>query len=210
MSQQKKGKTQKVASYVRVVYRVFVAGGMNVSLINDSSTGFRGDAGASKAPTLFDGGSSTTAVNAASDYSQMLTALNASIASTALGANVQIASASSRSVAMNETFPRPLVVGYLAFDRMIDEGGLLGPPIPTQARITGHQYIDATVKLASQNDESRVRVEKWINSDPSANSAAFKAWLTKNGYDPAKAPLYVLGEQWSSLRLAAIRDLQIP
>jgi len=183
---------------------------MNVSLINDSSTGFRGDAGASKGPTLFDAGGSTSAVNAASDYSQMLAALNTSIASTALGANVQIASASSRSVAMNETFPRPLVVGYLAFDRMIGEGGMLGPPIPTQARVTGKDYIGAVVSLAPLDDASRVRIEKWINSDPPNNSAAFKAWLMKNGYDPTKAPLYVLGEQWSSLRLAAIRDLQIP
>lgn len=206
---ERKGKTQKEYSYVRVVHRVYVAAGVNVSLISDSSTGGRLDAGASKPVTLFDGGNSTSAVNAANNYKEMLSALNTSIASTAIGANVQIASASSRSVAMNETFPRPLVVGYLAFDRAINDGGFLGPPIPTQARVTGKQTIVATASLAI-DDTSRTRIEAWLNSDPSGNSAKFRTWLTQNGYDPARTPVYVLGEQWSSLRLAAIRDLQIP
>ncbi|HVR41496.1 MAG TPA: hypothetical protein VMU84_20545, partial [Thermoanaerobaculia bacterium] len=207
--QDKKGKPKTESSYVRIVYRVFVAGGVNVSLVSDESTGARGDAGASKATTLFDAGDSTTAVNAANNYKQVLSALNTSIASTALGANVQIASASSRSVAMDETFPRPLVIGYLAFDRQITDGGFLGPPIPTQARVSGKPYFEATTSFA-KDDETRRRVGKWLASNPAVNSEKLKTWLTQNGYDATKAPLYAVGDQYTDVRTAMIEALGIP
>ena len=132
----KNGKTKQDQNYIRIVYRVYVAGAVNVSLISNQSSGGRVDAGASKSISLFDAGSETEAVNAAKNYSSVLSSLSQSVASATPGASISIASASSRSVAMNETFPRPLVIGFLAFDRTIDGDGTLGPPLPTMARVT--------------------------------------------------------------------------
>lgn len=126
-----------LSNYLRIVNRVYVAGGVNVSLVNDESTGGRVDAGASKALSLFDAGGTTDAVNAAENYQKILAALSQSVASTTPGASVTISSASSRAIAMNEVFPRPLVIGFLAFDRAIDASGALGPPLPTHTRVKG-------------------------------------------------------------------------
>ncbi|MEM6256681.1 MAG: hypothetical protein AAGI37_00025 [Planctomycetota bacterium] len=49
------------------------------------------------------------------------------------GGSVKVVSASSGSITLDETFKRPVVIGYLAFDMAIGEGGILGPPIPTLA-----------------------------------------------------------------------------
>ena len=142
----KHGRQQLDQHYVRVVYRVYVAGGVNVSLMSNRSFGARGDAGASTPLALFDAGDSTNAANAAKNYQSMLSALSKSVASATPSANIQIASASSRGVAMNETFPRPLVIGYLAFDRPIQADGSLGAPLPTEARVSGEPVKAATTQ----------------------------------------------------------------
>src|SRR5687768_16327417 len=101
--------------------------------MTNESRGGRIDAGASKAISLFDAGDTAGGANAAKDYASILSSLSQSVASATPSGNVTIASASSRGVAMNETFPRPLVIGYLAFDRAIDAEGRLGPPLPTRS-----------------------------------------------------------------------------
>jgi hypothetical protein len=66
-------------------------------------------------------------------------ALNATYASTSplqIGATFKFTAASARSVSLTETFPRPLIIGYLGFDVAIGEHGDLGPPIPTYAVVS--------------------------------------------------------------------------
>lgn len=51
------------------------------------------------------------------------------------GGSLRVTSASSRFITMQQDFNPPLVIGYLGFDVAIYEGGLIGPPIPTHARL---------------------------------------------------------------------------
>jgi hypothetical protein len=200
-----KGNPTVEQNYVRVVYRVYVAGGVNVSLISNEAKGARVDAGASKSIALFDAGSTTEAADAASSYAKVMSSLSQSIASATPGANLTLASASSRSVAMNETFPRPLVIGYLAFDRSIEEGGLLGPPLPTQARVTGGHVSTGTAVYGADPNTARIRT--WLNADPS-NRQKLRTWLDTNA-DGVGTALFLNGEEHRQNRANAIKALGI-
>lgn len=201
----KNGRVTDKQHYVRAVYRVYVAGGVNVSLISNASRGGRVDAGASKPIALFDAGSTTEAANAASNYASMLSSLSQSVASATPGANVTLASASSRSVAMNETFPRPLVIGYLAFDRAIEEGGVLGPPLPTHARVTGRSVAEATTVYAPDPNTTKIRA--WIDAD-AGNRQKLRDWLAANANGAGTAE-FLNGESYRQLRANAVTSLGI-
>lgn len=201
----KKGKESIEKNYVRTVYRVYVAGGVNVSLISNEARGARADAGASKPIALFDAGSTTEAANAANSYAQVMSSLSQSIASSTPGANLTLASASSRSVAMNETFPRPLVIGFLAFDRSIEEEGVLGPPLPTQARVSGRHVSGGTVVFAADTNTPRIRA--WLDRDP-ANRQKLRDWLTVNA-DGVGVAIFLNGESYRQQRANAIQALGI-
>ncbi len=200
-----KGKETIERNYVRTVYRVYVAGGVNVSLISNAASGARADAGASKSIALFDAGSTTEAANAAQNYTQVLSSLSQSIASATPGANVTLASASSRSVAMNETFPRPLVIGFLAFDRSIEEGGVLGPPLPTLARVTGRPVSAGTVVYSADDNSGTIRA--WLDRDP-ANRTRLREWLTANAGGVGVA-VFLNGDAYRQQRANAIQALAI-
>ena len=57
------------------------------------------------------------------------------VAGAAPGGSLRVTAASSRYIALQQDFDPPLVIGYLGFDVAILEGGEIGPPIPTHARI---------------------------------------------------------------------------
>ena len=201
----KDGREKFEQQYVRTVHRVYVAGGVNVSLISNSSRGARVDAGASKPIALFDAGSTTEAANAAGNYASMLSSLSQSVASATPGANVTLASASSRSVAMNETFPRPLVIGYLAFDRAIEEGGILGPPMATHARVTGRPVAHATTVYSTDANTTKIRA--WIDAD-TGNRQRLHDWLAANANGTGVAE-FLNGESYRQLRAKAVASLGI-
>jgi hypothetical protein len=201
----KGGKQELDQHYVRVVYRVYVAGGVNVSLMANESRGGRVDAGASKSIALFDAGNATEAANTAQNYASMLTSLSQSVASATPGANITIASASSRSVAMNETFPRPLVIGYLAFDRAIEANGRLGSPLPTEARVSGEHVSGATMAYAADSNADRLRA--WLGEDD-ANRATLGQWLSRNAANTSIA-VFLNGSQYDVLRGKAVQELGV-
>lgn len=194
-------------NFLRVVYRVYVAGGVNVSLVANQARGGRVDAGASKSPSLFDAGPTTESVNAAANYSQVVSSLSQSVASATPGAALSIASASSRAVAMNETFPRPLVIGFLAFDRPILEDGRLGPPMPTHARVSGNSVI-AGVVVKFGDDANTGRIRSWLDADP-ANRDKLRDWLATNAPNMTVAVL-LNSDQNRQLRANAVVALAIP
>jgi hypothetical protein len=198
-------KDQLEQHYVRIVYRVYVAGGVTVSLINNDSAGARADAGASKPVALFDAGGATESVNAAGNYTSVLSSLSQSVASKTPGASLTLSSASSNSVAMNETFPRPLVIGYLAFDRAINEGGILGPPIPTHARVTNKRLAEGTAVYGSDANADRIRAWLSVNA---ANRKTLQDWLAPRVPD-VTVPLFLNGEQYAQLRASAVSALGI-
>jgi len=199
----KRGRDKHSQHYVRVVYRVYVAGGVSVSLIANQSRGGRLDAGASKSIALFDAGDSTEAANTAKNYASVISSLSQSVASATPGANVTIASASSRSVAMNETFPRPLVIGYLAFDRAITASGTLGPPLPTHARVTGQSIGASTAVFGSDSNADRLRA--WLTP---GNRKTLEAWLAKNAAATSVA-VFLNGSQFELLRAKAVQELGV-
>lgn len=201
----RRGRQTTQQNYVRVVYRVYVAGGVNVSLISNESRGARADAGASKAVSLFDAGSTTEAVEAAKNYEAVLNSLSQSVAAATPSASISIASASSRGVAMNETFPRPLVIGYLAFDRAIQTDGTLGPPIPTHARVTGQKVWEGTEVYGKDNNADRLRA--WMRDGP-GNRARLEEWLQRNDVN-ASVPTFLNGNDYAQLRARAVRELGV-
>jgi len=119
--------------YLRVVSRVYLAGGLIVSLVRSSET--RGSGAAGEAPPR-----ETTNLSAEelTGRQNLVTWLDQDAASTKLaapGVQVRFVGASDSSVGIAESFDRPLVVGYLGFDVPVFEGPILGTPIPTWARI---------------------------------------------------------------------------
>ena len=206
ISVDKRGRQQVDQSYIRVVQRVFVAGAVNVSLSSDRSFGGRLDAGAvTRQPLVPASGDGTQATSAASDYQQALAALNQSIASLNAGGSLQIASASANSIALNETFPRPLVIGFLAYDRAIGHNGVLGPAIPTQARVTGRKIIQP---VGFAEDANTARLEAFL-ADPS-NEKRFNDWLVQHGQNPANRGAIVNGDKYRELRQQIVDDLKVP
>lgn len=201
----KKGRQQVERHYVRMVYRVYVAGGVNVSLMDNEARGGRLDAGASKPVELFDAGNTTQAANAAQNYAAILNSVSQSVAAATPGANVTIASASSRGIAMNETFPRPLVVGYLGFDLPIEPDGRLGPPLPTHARVTGQPLAEGTAVFG--NDSNSGTLREWIDAEP-GNRAKLDDWLSKNAPGTSVTTL-LNGKQYNLLREKALQDLEV-
>lgn len=201
----KDGRQSITKNYVRTVYRVYVAGGVNVSLISNTARGGRIDAGASKSIALFDAGETADAANAANDYSKVLSSLSQSVAAATPGANIQIASASSHSVAMNETFPRPLVIGFLAFDRSIEDSGVLGPPLPTQARVTGRRVAEGAATFGADANTAKIRA--WLDAAPD-HRQKLHDWLATNA-DGIGSALFLNADTYRQLRANAVQALGI-
>lgn len=136
--------------FLRVVSRVYLVGGVNVTLLNSANNGAQAAANGGGAPDL-----------PAADGSDMAAKLNAQADSIhqALPASggIKFLSASSAAVSLAESFDRPLVVGYLGFDVPVFSGGVLGVPIPVferlEGRMSGKAYpaADVSPDMASYN-----------------------------------------------------------
>jgi hypothetical protein len=142
------GRNDKV-NYLRVINRVYLAGGLDVYVANSNSFGGSGSAGVAKDVNLPNLSNSTSTVtNTLKNYSTLNNFINTSIqsgskgltssttgaiagATGGVGGSLKILLASSRSVTMHEKFAKPIVLGYLAFDMPIERDGSLGFPIPT-------------------------------------------------------------------------------
>ncbi len=169
-------------NFLRVVTRVFLAKGVNVSLTANESGGVQASGGASKEVNLF-----TSSTNTLENYTNILARLNETLSSSALpGGTLKFASASSRQVNLNETFPRPLVIGYLAYQFPILPGNRLGNPVPTQSLLIGETFLNPEV-LPREGDLSASRLETWLNTSDLAVRAQRKKiiqdWLTKQQID---------------------------
>lgn len=65
-----------------------------------------------------------------------------------LGGAVKLQWATSRSVTMDETFARPLVIGYLGFDFPIIKDGRLGTPVATYRQLEDGSRVDLDSPMA--------------------------------------------------------------
>jgi hypothetical protein len=112
----------KTNYYLQVVSRVYMTQRVAVSMYNDSAVGVTASGGIPKDVPIPD----LQATNAATNYANMVNAVNAIVSNqqsavgiaggVAPGGTIKFTAVSSRSVSLEETFPRPLVIGYTGFD----------------------------------------------------------------------------------------------
>jgi hypothetical protein len=140
------GSSACLQNYLRVVTRVYLTGKLNVSLQSSKNIAGSASGGAPKPVDLIvtDAGSTPQQVTLET-YTKNIEKLNTMLedalktvqlngtAQFLPGGTVKVAAASAGSMALSETFARPLVIGYLGFDMAIGAEGMLGPPIPTHA-----------------------------------------------------------------------------
>lgn len=118
------------------------------------------------------------------------------------GATLQVASATANSISMNETFDRPLVIGYHALEFEILEGGLLrNQPVSTFQRLESNVEPSGGVLVYGPQDERLTDdlVRWWEESH--AHRAQAEQWLEHHG----------IRDNWATFILAGnekIYDLQ--
>ena len=102
--------------FLQVVTRVYTTSRVAVSMFHENAVGGGASAGIAPQATvpLLD------RTNAAENYSNLVGAVNATLrgnaaATMAPGGSLRFSHVSSRSVSLEETFPRPLVIGYVGF-----------------------------------------------------------------------------------------------
>ncbi|MFW5488343.1 MAG: hypothetical protein ACNI3A_07995 [Desulfovibrio sp.] len=121
--------------YIRVVNRVYRVRAVDINLADGERSGV--GVGAGFFPGDAAGG--MTALNATvTDYQNKLSVLGKLLnGGAAPGGSAAFTLVSNRTVGIRETFPRPLVLGYLGFDVPILSHGRLGPPVGTIAQVEG-------------------------------------------------------------------------
>lgn len=127
--------------YLRAVTRVYMAGAVDVMIANSSATGAGARGGLSPEVAMISADGTVNEnrdkvlakLDEAANRRPVLDAAGKMIP----GAGVKFTSASARSVSLAEAFDTLLAIGYLGFDVPVYEGGVLGGPVPTFARLEG-------------------------------------------------------------------------
>jgi hypothetical protein len=145
--------------YLRVVSRIYLTGGVVVSLTKDMSRGAQAQVGGATPPAT-----PTLGATAVEHEKALLDSLNAQAAELrtqlpGTGA-IKFASASASSVSLSESFDRPLVIGYLGFDVPFYSGGVLGAPIPTFERLEEHTLARVSDVTKLSLEQSRYKLEE--------------------------------------------------
>jgi hypothetical protein len=211
------GKSQ---NYIRVVSRVYLAGRLNVSLQSSRSFGATASGGAPKPVDLVVPSAGPDPKRATLDayndnvgklntmLQEALKAVRAGGAEKLLpGGTVKVVAASSDSISLVETFNRPLVVGYLGFDILIDQDGILGPPIPTHAVLAEQLQPPASQLLstAALRTSYEILVKQGQQGDPRA--AALVEDLDKlEKLVPEKYPCAIVGFRSAAAELSVIHE----
>jgi hypothetical protein len=184
----------KRRNYLRVVTRVYAAGEMDVALADSSSRAAGADVGVPKPVDLLfadlPSGVSNTGPATLTNFTNNVGILNrllegaqGSAAGQMLpGGSLRVSAASSRFVSLRETFPYPLVIGYLGFDCTILPGGVLGPPIPTHSRLEA-QLEDRSVVTEFAGDRASLILSTWLESDAIRRTEKedhIRDWLQSN------------------------------
>jgi len=86
----------------------------------------------------------------AENYQAMADAFAEALHAQGVGASFRFAYATGRTVGMEETFDRPIVIGYHGFDVPIIADGKLGMARATYQRIENKQEVDPTAKEAPE------------------------------------------------------------
>ena len=197
--------TQGQTNYLRVITRIYMVGGVTVQVNNAGSFAGGLSGGAEKSVNL----PNLAGTNTVQSYTNALAALTSSL-STALnapGGTLKVASASSRSISMDQTFPRPLTVGYLGFDLQINHDGTLGLPQDTQLKLQG-QVVPSAGVLTYAADQNTIMLREWLRADP-AHLQQAQQWLKANYAAPNLADVVSTAE-YQQLRERIVTELVKP
>ncbi|MCU0786714.1 MAG: hypothetical protein MUC91_00750 [Verrucomicrobia bacterium] len=169
--------------FLRVVNRVYLAGGVRVQLTNldsqraDAEAGVPPDFPLSELSELEASGAIATNPADPSELDTLTAGLRL-LQGAAPGGAARFVQASRSSVTLDQTFDRPLVIGYLGFDVKVYEDGTLSPPIPSYAVLNRQLDWQPGAKLEWSDDEglsdrylewlrgsgNRVRMEEWLRA----------------------------------------------
>jgi len=165
--------------YLRVIQRVYLTQRVVVSMQSSKAKGASLEAGAADKSDLFRAEHDTS-----KNYDAMLERLNKAIKPATPGGALTVLQASGHSVSMSETFPRPLVVGYLSFDFEILDGGGLGPPLATtQALESGRGRVSSQTRSKIERRHRMLRLALDGIEDESTRTSVCEAAATSAGKD---------------------------
>lgn len=198
------GKNAPQKFYLRVVNRVYLVKTVDVSLFSNRSTGGTASAGAPAKVDLLNIANPTEAKKQFDVINEMLASPGAPGAGLP-GGTVRLAMASARAVSLVETFARPLVIGYLAFDYEILPGGKLNAPVSTFLRLEGQGPATGKPIVPFEGcDADCTALERWLDTDD-ANFDRLKKWLDRRGVN--LEPYQVQFGPYAELRALIVKEL---
>ncbi|MCC7549047.1 MAG: hypothetical protein IT532_14900 [Burkholderiales bacterium] len=198
------GKVVPQPFYLRVVNRVYLVKTVDVSLFSNRAAGATATAGAPRKVELLDIANPTEAKKQFDVINEML-AGSAAPGAALPGGSVRLAMASARAVSLVETFPRPLVIGYLAFDYEILPGGKLNAPVSTFLTLEGHKPVAGKPIVPFEGcDADCDAIERWLDAED-ANFDRLKRWLGRRGIN--LEPYQVQFGPYSELRALIVKEL---
>ncbi len=154
--------------FLRVVSRVYLTGGVSITVNRASAGGLDARGGAERDAEL--PAALAADPDAATAYRRGLETLSTSLTDTLPGGAIRLGYASRSSVALQEEFPRPLVIGYLGFDLPVLAGGRLGAPVATRQVLLRRVAPPTTMATPSddqrQFDLRRIELEQLAERDP--------------------------------------------
>jgi len=201
------GRTVQQPFYLRVVNRVYLVKTVDVSLFSNRAAGATATAGAPRKVDLLDIANPTEAKKQFDVINEMLADSGAPAAAGAAlpGGTVRLAMASARAVSLVETFARPLVIGYLAFDYEILPGGKLNAPVSTLLRLEGQGPATGKPIVPFEGCDAQCEaIERWLEADD-ANFTRLKQWLERRGVN--LEPYQVQFGPYPELRALIVKEL---
>jgi len=196
--------TENRTNHLRVVNRVYLARQVNVSIFNDEASAVGGSAGVGRPVSILN----LIPTDSAANFKGVLDSISANVESAALpGGALKLVAASSRSVSLVESFPRPLVIGYLGFDLPILADGRLGPSVPTQARLNRLRINPPRVTVFG-DDQNSTKIDRWLKSD-AENRDRLRTWLDEQGYTDHGVTNIIWGNDYADLRVNIVSHFRI-
>lgn len=154
--------------YLRVVTRVYLTQGVDVSLRNLDAISAGADVAAAPELSLieFAGDNPEKVDQKIKAFESAYAAINKQLQSAGTpGGSARFVQASKRGVTMKQGFDRPLVIGYRGFDVKVLESGDLSVPIPSFSLLDG------------QADEASLLQPLVFSEDPSGLSDDYSEWV---------------------------------
>jgi len=189
--------------YLRVVYRVYAAGAMNVEVVGAEGYGVGATAGVSKLVDALTAGDTeeakkiTSGINGALDQSK-------GVGGT--GGSLRFVTGSTTSVTLQQTFNRPLVLGYVGFDLPILDEGALGAPVDTNLKIQKPRAQAMGEPIQFGADEYSDAIFEWCKVKENRDN--LDRWLSDNNY-PALSDVRT-GARYSDIRKKIVDHFGIP